>query len=276
MKSYQEIKDIITNQLGITDLKSYEAWSQRFLWAGQIPDQQPRKPSQEDIDLLSPDNIDNNAFWRIAEELFQTDPVANCQGKTPLSVAEANKENLNIYHLDGITGFINVAYSKWNALQNRTYPLLEIGPGYGAFREWLDKQGGWEYYGADVYPRITGVDATQPNGLLDEITLNRRYAVVVACNVFQHLSVNQRIHYYRDIQKCLMPQGHFIVNMMVDDGRVTSHRSEYGAVYCRHYGQLTLIQRRAEIESDLGRFFALDSVVSRHQGTWLTFRCTHK
>ncbi len=252
MKTYDEIKTILTDQLGIRDLKSYKEWGQRFCWNGKGPMSTPRKPTQEDIDLLSPDLIDNNAFWRIAEELFKTDPVANCNGTEPLDVEEANRNNLGIYQQDGFTGMVEGFKQRWSPSR---IPLLEIGPGYGAFKEWCARLGGIDYYAADVYPRIPGVDATYQNGLLAETTLNRRYGMVIASNVFQHLSVNQRRAYYRDVNNCLLPNGFFMVSQMLDDGRPSEHRCENGHWWCRHYGQLTQIQRESQIIYDLKERF---------------------
>lgn len=272
LKTYAEIRDIITRQLGITDLKSYEAWGKRFCWTGNGPMAVARPPTQEDIDLLSPDAIDNGAFWRIAEELFQTDPVSNCMYTRPYDVAEANRTNLSLYHMDGFTGLVEACKLRWHPTRA---PLLEIGPGYGAFKEWVAKLDYYDYYAADVYPRIEGVDATLPNGRLAEVTLARRYAIVLASNVFQHLSVRQREDYYRDIAGCLLPSGLFMVSQMVDTGG-PGYRDKDGAWWCRHYGQLTQIQRPQSIFADLQRHFTLLSHTYSKNGGWLVVTCEKK
>ncbi len=252
MKDYDEIKTILTDQLGIRDLKTYKDWGERFWWNGKGPMRTPRRPTQADVDLLSPDLIDNNAFWRIAEELFKTDPVANCNGTEPFDIEEANRNNLTIYQLNGFTGSVEAYRHLWSPSR---IPLLEIGPGYGAFKNWCGRLGGIDYYAVDVYPRIPDVDPAYPNGLMTDVTLSRRYAIVMASNVFQHLSVNQRRAYYRDVNNCLLPGGLFMVSQMLDDGRANEHRDTDGRHWCRHYGQLTQIQREYEIISDLKERF---------------------
>lgn len=264
VKTYDEIKDIIVNQLGLTDLTAYKAWCDEF--AGNSP----RIPVQADIDLLSPDEIDNNAFWRIAEVLFQTDPVSNCNGVHPVSVDEANRRNMAIYHTDGFTGLVEaLKISGWTSSR-----LLEVGPGYGAFKYWLSQAAlGWTYYAADCYPRIGGVDATELNGRLAAQTKARTYDVVIASNVFQHLSVAQRRAYYADIAASLAPGGIFMVSQMVDcHPRGSLGRDALGRYWCRHYGQFTEIQNHPAIADDLRVHFNVQASSIR-DNRWAVFTC---
>ncbi len=240
-----------------------------------MPNIQRRGPTQEEIDLLSPDSIDNNAFWRVAEELFQTDPVSNCQYTTPVSIDEANARNMTIYHVDGFTGLIEQAGHLWNPKKTLTLPVLEIGPGYGAFKHWLSGRPGWEYHAADCYPRIPGVEATELTGHLSCQTLGRMYAIVLASNVFQHLSVDQRAQYYRDISRCLMPQGRFMVSMMLDgDTMHPGHRCANHHFWCRHYGQLTQIQTEREMATDIQRYFKVEQRTMR--ADWIVYTCSRR
>ncbi len=266
MKTYDEIKDIIVNRLGLTDLAAYKAYCDRHArW------ENPVIPTEEDVALLSPDGIDNNAFWRLAEELFKTDPVSNCMGTDPVSVEEANRRNMVMYHLDGFIGVIE-ATKIWNWWENPK--LLEIGPGYGAFKQWLRRTSpNWDYYAADSYPRIEGVDATELNGRLSAVTKDRAYNVAIASNVFQHLSVAQRCNYYRDIAYSLSQGGIFVVSQMVDclpssDPR----RDSKGRQWCRHYGQFTEIQCHPAIVRDLQGYFRIIQSTVR-DNNWATFVC---
>lgn len=268
MKSYAEIKDIIVNQLGLRDVAAYKAYCDQF-WNRD----NPRHPTREEIDLLSPDHIDNCAFWQVADEVFQTDPVSNCGYGTPVSVEEANRRNLSMYHIDGFTGLVEYARLLWGG--NRP-SLLEIGPGYGAFKDWMAKQDYFDYYGADVRPRVPGVDQALPNGLLSEQTMLRRYAVVVASNVFQHLSVTQRRAYYRDIVGCLHPGGVFMVSMFVDirNGPNEWMRDGDGAHWVRHYGQFTRIQSEDEIVADMeAAGFEVWRRAIRPEHCWMVLSC---
>ncbi len=259
MKTYDEIKDIITNRLGLRDQATYKAYIDQFhRW------HDPRVPTEEEIELLSPDAIDNNAFWRVVEEIFQTDPVSNCDHGTPASVEEANRRNMGIYHYNGFTGLIeNLKIGNW-------WPqmcLLEIGPGYGAFRDWFRQTApAYSYHAADCYPRIDGVDATLLNGRLAPETKARIYNCVIASNVFQHLSVAQRRDYYRDIAGCLSREGRFRVSMMLNHYNVRDARflDARGRQWCKHYGQFTEIQRFDEMRDDLQlHFIIIASTISR-------------
>jgi hypothetical protein len=252
MKTYDEIKDIMVNRLGLRDMAAYKAYNDEF----HRPEN-PRVPTEEEIALLSPDEIDNGAFWRVAEELFQTDPVTNCSYGKPYDIDQANRYARSMYHIDGFIGLIE--HSKLTWAPGGGYNLLEIGPGYGAFRDYINVNTNVSYFGADVYPKIKGVDRAQPNGLLSEETKARRYTVVVASNVFQHLSVRQRRAYYADIAQCLDAQGYFMVSMLYDTGVSAPWRDAQGRAWVRHYGQFTQIQEKSEIFADLESHFDVRS-----------------
>ncbi len=270
MKTYDEIKDIIVNRLGLTDLAAYEAYLKRA-WADGAP-----TPTQEEIDQLSPDVIDNNAFWRIAEELFHTDPVTSCGGTAkPYSVEDAKRAAISMYHLHGFTGYLE-GMSLYDQDMSRRSRILEIGPGYGALRDWVLAKGNLDYHAADVYPRISEVDHANVDGTLTQETLGRTYRAVIANNVFQHLSVNQRRIYYRDVLKCLLPGGEFLVSMMHDHGRPHKERYTIGS-WCRHYGQFTRIQTKDEIVGDLkAAGFDIEATTLTHKDTWIVLRCARR
>lgn len=259
LKTYDEIKDTITNRLGITDQLTYKTWVDQFHARTN-----PRIPTPEDIDLLSPDTVDNRDFWRVIKDLFETDPVSNCQHGRSYSVEEANRNNMGIYHLDGFTGMIhNVA--------GRASNILEIGPGYGAFRDYLRRFPELTWHGADVFPLIGGVDQNESTGLLSELTKSRYYLFVASSNVFQHLSVAQRRAYYSDVFQMLLPSGVFMVNQAVHwyaDNHPATDVS--GRQWMKHYGQFTEIQKPSAIFADVKK--AGFDIVSQtlRGGSWLT------
>lgn len=266
MKGYTEIRDIIVNQLGLRDQASYKAYIDQFHRTDN-----PRIPTPEEIALLDPDTIDNNAFWRVAEEIFKTDPVSNCSYGEPRSTQEANRANLRIYHDQGFTGKVE-AIQLWGGWKDPQ--LLEIGPGYGAFKDWLSRR--WSYFGADCYPKTTRVDQTLLNGLLSDVTKARTYNVVIASNVFQHLSVKQRRAYYRDIAGCLRPNGIFMVSMFaLTKGSTRLGADADGRIWLRHYGQFTEIQPLAQIIEDLRLHFTVETT-SISRGDWAVLECTRR
>ncbi len=269
MKTYDEIKDIIVNRLGIKDLVAYKAWL----------DVQRGPPTAEDIELLSPDHVDNGAFWRVAEDLFQTDPVSNCTVGRDVpekrSIAEANRINMTIYHNNGITSAFESMLIHYGPTSRPK--VLEIGPGYGGFRDWLRyRWPGADYHAADCYPKIPEAVQTTPEGLLSVIPKAEPYHIVLASNVFQHLSHAQRRTYYADIASCLTDRGLFMVSQFYDNGANRSDRDSEGRVWCRHYGQYTLIQKRAEICADLQVHFEIDLEITQPYSGNLVYHCRKK
>ena len=69
MKKAQEIRRILTEDLGFTDLAAYQKWIEQVRPTVQ--------PTAEHIERLSPDNIDCRDFWKVCEELYGDDPVCN-------------------------------------------------------------------------------------------------------------------------------------------------------------------------------------------------------
>lgn len=247
MTTKDEIRSIITQRLGLTDMVKYKAYVDELHRADS-----PRIASAEEMALLNPDTIDNRAFWEVSEEVFGTDPVANCQYREPLSKVDGNRQNLSLYKLYGFLGFLDIC-----GLGDAN--VLEIGPGYGAFKHWCEVNTRVNYFGADVYPKVEGVDETERTGLLGAATKARRYRVVISCNVFQHLSVNQRRTYYRDVYDILEPEGIFMVSQCLDDLDPNDPRRINGPFYMKHYGQFTEIQKREAILDDLTPHFTVQA-----------------
>lgn len=230
MKQYDEIKDIILNRLGLTNLDVYNAWVQK---------KYETNLSQEEIDLLSPDNIDNNAFWRVAEEIFKTNPVCNGREKMH-SVNESNIANLRYARASGILNPIDL-------FKSYKLSFLEIGAGYGSLREYINTHTDFNYTGTDVYPKTHEIVSCKNDGHLSEDILSKNFDMVVSSNVFQHLSEKQREKYYKDVHAILRSRGAFIFNLIVDTLNSTKMRGPDGAAYMSHYGQFTKIERQGEI-----------------------------
>lgn len=241
------IRHLIRDDLGLKDMATYKTYSDAF-----VRDVNPRVPTAAEIALLSPDTIDNRAFWEAAEDLFKTDPVSNCQFGAPLAKMDGNRRNLMLYRCNGF-----LTYLEMMGLGREN--ILEIGPGYGTFKNWIEVNTGLHYHGADVYPKIPDVEHTQRNGLLSAATKARTYHAVVSCNVFQHLSVTQRRTYYKDVHDMLVPHGVFMVSLVFDTHAPDApFRDSEGKVYLRHYGQFTEIQTLSAIHADLAALFIID------------------
>jgi hypothetical protein len=266
MKTYDDILHIIRDELGLKDIAAYKAYCDTFMDTHTY-----RVPTPVERSLLDPDTIDNRAFWEVAELLFKTDPVSNCGFDKPRSIREARRCNISIYQWDGfITALEHIQYDKPRA------SILEIGPGYGTLRQWIDVKTRFSYHGIDVYPKIEDIDEAERTGLMGPVTKSRLYDAVVSCNVFQHLSISQRRAYYRDAHATLVSDGWFMVSMFHDDS-VPNHpsRDEEGRLWMRHYGQFTEIQKRDAIAEDLSVYYDIKLELIRDDH-WIAFLCRKK
>jgi hypothetical protein len=269
VKTADDIRRIVTEELGFTDLDAYRKW---------IAEERPRtRPTAERIALLSPDAVDNRAFWRVCEELFGADPVCNVAvapavGELPFAIEgpmDANRMNLRLARSLGVTSFLEE-----NA-QARVR-ILEIGPGYGALKNWIETHTNHRYSGVDVYPRVPGVLEATADGLLPRELVEEEkgaFSYVVATNVFQHLSQRQREAYISDASELLHPGGLFLVDMVTETSKTPAHvRDESGRAWIDHYGQYTPMWKGAELYDALGRTFGILYVTQRFDGVF-SFVC---
>lgn len=261
MKTYADIRHVLTNELGFHNLRDYQKW---------IEEVRPTiSPNQELVDRLSPDNVDCRDFWKVCDELFGMDPVYNDTlqpkvGVVPFPIettTDANRMNLRLAKCLGITAFLD---------ENASARLktLEIGPGFGSLKNYIETHTMHIYQGIDVYPRLPGVLQTTAEGLIPEDFLRReqgQYAYVVSSNVFQHLSSRQRSKYYKDSHMLLASGGLFIFNLHVDTGKLSSNiKDAEGRAWCDHYGQYTLIPKANDLYSELAKLFNILYVTQRY------------
>jgi hypothetical protein len=187
----------------------------------------------EDFDsCLDPDNVDVKEFWRAAEEVFVTDPVANSNTNLGATLAEkeANFQNHLIPLFLGLYG--GVEFAIFNAKRKfKEVHIAEIGCGYGSFEEHFINSRNVMYTGFDVIPRkkhfveIEDWDGTfSSNQVKKYINV---FNVFYSCNVFQHLSEKQITKYLAQINQ-LLPYGGFFVFSY-------TRKPELG--YSYHYGQ---------------------------------------
>ena len=261
MKQREEIRRILVEVLGFTDLEAYRKW---------IDTERPRlKVDEKLIARLSPDHVDCRDFWGVCDELFQIDPVCNVAvrpsvGQLPYSVEtrmDANRMNLRFAQSFGITDFL---------LENAEERLkvFEIGPGFGSLMHFVETRTNFEYAAVDAVPRVSGVHQTTAEGLIPDDLLARSagaYSYVIASNVFQHFSSRQRARYYEHARTLLQRGGLFIFNLCVDTGKATYLRDARGNAWCDHYGQFTAVPK-ADIYTQLGSLFGVLYVTQRYDG----------
>ena len=268
MLNKEQIKETIVNRLGIKNLDAYSEWKKK-VFGKDTP-----ILTQEDRELLSPDNIHNGAFWQVCEELFYVDPVSNCQcNKLPNDIDLGNKRNMVLART---TGMLNIV-DEW---KHYTMPILEIGAGYGNFKNYVELTTNMTYTGVDVYPKTNGVIASTPEGFLPESVLNmKQYGLIYSSNVFQHLSSKQRSRYFSDVSKILHPHGVFVFNLIVhfDDPKNPQYPvSDDNRRYLGHYGQFTEIPYYYELTAELKNLFVVLSEHRKFDENLFTFTCGRK
>lgn len=264
-----EFTEIIEGDYKIKDLLSYTEYKRaRGNDKGGVP--------QSEIDRLSPDAVNSSSFWEWIEKNPELAKDAIGFGMTPdKSIQELNNYN---FMVATSTGTLNYVFG-WRSYKDM--PILDIGAGYGMLKEIVEKSTLLKYYGVDVYPKIPGVlaladgDSTLP----DEI-LNVKFGLVVSTNVFQHLSVKQRRHYYEQAAAIIIPGGMFSVSMAAaaDGSSESGIRGftckETGKEYMCHYGQYTEIQAESEIKQDLRKHFKIISISRRLFDNSISFHCS--
>lgn len=263
LKNRKEIRHILVDELGFRDLEAYRRWVQEVRTTISIT------PSL--IEKLSPDVVDCRAFWRVCDELFGSDPICNVAvdpsvGKLPYEIntqIDANRMNLRLAKSVGITAFLEE-----NA--NARLSVLEIGPGYGSLKNFIESHTNHVYMGVDVVPRIPGVleatvDGLLPRELIEQYRASLSY--VVATNVFQHFSARQHTQYVEDAHALLQDGGLFIFNLTIDTGKLPAYmRDQDGSAWAVHYGQYTPIPTASSVYAELARTFDILYVTQRYDG----------
>jgi SAM-dependent methyltransferase len=262
-----QFKEIIEGNYKILDLKSYMDYK---------IDVSKRGLTQQEIDLLSPDNINSCSFWEYIEKNPELAKDAIAFGVTK----EQTKQTVNEKNF-GLACSLNALSYVLLYRNCQGMPLLDIGAGYGMLKEYVEKETKLVYAGVDVYPKVSGVYQVGEDGsTLPPNIAASKFGLVVSCNVFQHLSIKQRRHYYEQIEKLLYPDfGIFTVTTIADIpiSRVKGFRcKDNGRYYACHYGQYTEVQTVEELEADLSKHFFIISVSQRTFDCSFTFHCSLK
>lgn len=193
--------DIIENQLGIKTDEDYDNWAREI---------QKRGVTKEDIDLLSPDRVDNKAFWKYITKKFNS---GICGTINNGRFKDFTQEEVNrlLYQSMGITSFLSY-------LHNFGYTnIAELGTGFGSLAIICEKLN-LPYIGFDVAPQ-KGVNSIEiEDGVLpsQEEFGDKQPHVFVCFNVFQHMIRTQIENYIRQIYDILPERGYFISSFILD------------------------------------------------------------
>jgi len=263
MKKRDQIKRILVDQLGFKNLEAYRKW---------IDEVMPSlRPDKERIALLSPDIVDCRDFWSVCDELFGTDPVCNTAvgpsiGSFPYAIEtamDANRMNLHFAKSLGVTAFLDE-----NA--HARLKVLEIGPGYGSLKNYIETHTNHVYTGVDVVPRVPGVLPSDRDGTLPRALVEKergKFSYVIASNVLQHFSERQRTQAFQDALALLHDDGILIFNLTIDTAKIPAYaRDDEGNAWAVHYGQYTPIPKAGLIYDQLSDSFDILYVTQRHDG----------
>lgn len=195
-------------------------------------------------DNLHPSNINIKEFWKAAEEVFLTDPVANStERNSSLSRQQANYHNHLIPLFLGLYG--GVEFAVFNSTHKfGAASIAEIGCGYGSFYEHYikDHKDIHLYTGFDIIKRtqnvieIEGEDGTFSKAQIK--TYKDTFSIFYSCNVFQHLTEMQITKYLTQVHEMLPHGGFFVFSYVVPP--------EKGYTY--HYGQKIEIMKTEQLE----------------------------
>ena len=154
---------------------------------------------------LHPDNINNSYFWKRASELSLSTTFIGTNLDTR-DVTILNESSLNGHHR------FTKNYIDDKITEDST--ILEIGPGLGCIKEYIEKNYNINnYYAIDInkkfeYERLYKCDGKS-------IPLDMKFDIIYSHNVFQHLSKKQRLGYFRDIKRVLKDDGEFTFSLFV-------------------------------------------------------------
>ena len=231
MLNYIQIKEIITEKYGFKTLADYQAHLSK----------PKKKPTQEEIDILSPDRVNCREFWNVADDLFGIDPVCNISMKgyanfgAKITAFQGNRANLWIAKSLGVTAFID-EFAGHNAV------VVEIGAGYGSLKNYIESTTKNQYFGWDVVSRCNNIYKLNDDGTFPEdvkLAFNGCVQTIVSTNVFQHLTDRQRLHYIEYASHMVKDGGLLIFNGYIDNNADTPYRADDGKCYTELYGQLT-------------------------------------
>jgi len=227
------------------------------------------------LEWQNPDVMDPNHFWRLAVKKYPSFSIAgneNCE-----TIEEINKSTLRIPEAFTTTKDL---INDWH-FSGRDVNLLEIGPGFGGFREFLGyKTPNVIWHGIDVNPLFEHPNLYETDGhSIPECipTLD----VIYSLNVFQHLSERQRRLYYEAASDRLKPGGVFVFGMFViseDNENETNEEGkplfgvmdENGAYYTHFFSQYTKINTVEEtlIELAINGFGGFSVEMMRNYGVF--------
>ena len=177
------------------------------------------------VERLSPHRIDSNLFWKKAVDTFAITPISRIQLNTPEEINLNSWRNIH-------SRFWNSPFLKAKYKGKNIPKILEIGPGYGCVKNFIDNQKNYQiivsgkpskkenlkienYYCIDVNPLFEYERMFKTDGQTIPEEIPKDLDVVYSVNVFQHLHEEQRHDYYKQILPRLKKDGIFVMSLFV-------------------------------------------------------------
>lgn len=207
---------------------------------------------KNELEKYSPDQLNVQAFWQRLHQNYKYIPIC---GRPVKSVAELNNITFNDAKWNGTITEIDIA------LRNLAVPqpkMLEIGFGYGNIATYVTTNHKHaEYYGIDLLKRFDALPnlfETDGYTIPDEVPYD--LDIVVAHNIFQHLTQSQRLNYYELAYKRLKIGGKLVFDNFI---ATTANLSDYswgwldetGRPYIQFFTQLTPVDYEDELRDML-------------------------
>jgi len=185
--------------------------------------------SKEVIEKFNPDNIDNSYFWKLAAKSF---PVMAIGDKPEW----LHTDDLRIKNFDAISnlhkplGALSCLCSFLD--RNPNARILEIGPGFGNIKKYIENHYNIEnYYAMDICPHFEFERLYKCDGKNIPKEVPYPIDIVYAVNVFQHLTKEQKRSYYKQIEIILREGGEFIFQSFVATEKSLMEKNENNEYY---------------------------------------------
>ena len=205
------------------------------------------------IERFNPNKIDNSYFWKCATKTF---PLISI-GDNPPYLPNLGTGTLNGLHKpSGALGVLSALINN-----NPNSKILEIGPGFGCIKNYIDEKYNIKnYYAIDICPHFKFERLYKCDGKNIPIEIPNPFDIVYSINVFQHLTREQKSSYYKQVDIILRPGGEFIFGTYVatKETLMTTFNNgksflfgmidENGNPYCQFFNQFTPVDFLEDIE----------------------------
>jgi hypothetical protein len=212
-------------------------------------------------DALSPDNIDNAAFWMESYRKFGNYIYS------PINKADVYDCESAMVNSNALAMGLN-ALSSFNGqllFNAGTCKILEIGPGLGNLYQYLSRFPirAFEYYCYDIFYPDSCVIPNSKRIVSNNPNLLSNFDAVYSINVWQHFTMTQWLYYIKSAYEVLNDTGRLIISFY-HNGKINC---EDGLSYTYAFGQLTPVVNGDIYQLLHDNGFSIVSRTNRFDGT---------